>query len=184
VSDPADLRVSDQDRERAAQEIADLRVSDQDRERAAQEIREHFAAGRLTEEEMDERVQAAVRAQTQRELSTIRRDLPRLPVSSAQRKAELAERRGELRAQLLQEGGGGLTLFVICTAFWILAGAHGMFWPIWIALVCLVPLIRSGWRLYGPAPDLERVEQDLANFRSRRERHDARHAAREARRRR
>jgi len=162
----------------------DLRVSDQDRERAVQEMREHFAVGGLTEDEMDERVQAAVRAQSQSELAAIRQDLPRLPVSAAQRKAELSERRGELRAQLFQEAGGGVALFVGCTVIWLSAGAHGMFWPIWIALVCLLPLIRSGWRLYGPAPDLERVEQDLANFRGRRERQDARHARHASRRRR
>ena len=162
----------------------DLRVSDQDRERAVQEMREHFAVGGLTEDEMDERVQAAVRAQSQSELAAIRQDLPRLPVSAAQRKAELSERRGELRAQLFQEAGGGVALFVGCTVIWLSAGAHGMFWPIWIALVCLLPLIRSGWRLYGPAPDLERVEQDLANFRRRRERQDARHARHASRRRR
>jgi hypothetical protein len=162
----------------------DLRVSDQDRDRAVQEIREHFAAGRLTEEEMDERVQAAVRAQTRSELGAIRHDLPRLPVSAAQRKADLAERRRELRAQLFQEAGGGVVLFGICAVVWAASGAHGMFWPIWIALVVLLPLIRSGWRLYGPAPDLERVEQDLANFRRRRDRDRAREAARATRRRR
>ena len=42
-----------------------LRVSDEERERAAQEIREHFAAGRLSEEELDERVQAAYQACSQ-----------------------------------------------------------------------------------------------------------------------
>jgi hypothetical protein len=163
----------------------DLRVSDQDRDRAVQEIREHFAAGRLTEDEMDERVQAAVRALTRSELSAIRQDLPSLPVSAAQRKADLAERRRELRAQLLQEAGGGVVVFGICTVVWATAGAHhGMFWPIWIALVVLLPLIRSGWRLYGPAPDLERVEQDLANFRRRRDRDRARESARSARHRR
>ncbi len=26
----------------------------------------------------------------------------------------------------------------------------------------LIPLVRNGWRLYGPAPELDRVEQELA----------------------
>jgi hypothetical protein len=60
---------------------------------------------------------------------------------------------------------------------WIASGASGMFWPIWIALAIMLPLLRTSWRLYGPAPDLERVEADLANFRRRRDR-DARRAAR------
>ena len=34
-------------------EPSKLRVSDEQRERMAQEIREHFAAGRLSEEELD-----------------------------------------------------------------------------------------------------------------------------------
>ncbi|MDQ6807124.1 MAG: DUF1707 domain-containing protein [Actinomycetota bacterium] len=165
-------------------DLPDLRVSDQDRERAVQEIREHFAAGRLTEEELDTRVQAAVRAQTQSELSAIRQDLPNLPLSPAQHKAQLAERRRELRAQLLQEAGGGIVLFGICAGVWAASGAQGMFWPMWIALVVLLPLVRSGWRLFGPAPDLERVEQDLATFRQRRKREDARKASRQAARRR
>ncbi|HWF36788.1 MAG TPA: hypothetical protein VG295_15510 [Solirubrobacteraceae bacterium] len=92
--------------------------------------------------------------------------------------AALAERRSELRAQLLQEAGGGVVVVGICTLIWVSSGAHGMFWPVWVALVVLLPLIRSGWRLYGPAPDFERVEQDLAQFRSRRARHDVRRAAR------
>ena len=103
-----------------------------------------------------------------------RHDLPRLAVPPAQRKAQLAERRRELRAQLRQEAEGGVVLLVACTAIWAISGASGMFWPSWVALAVLLPLLRSGWRLYGPAPDVERVEQDLASFRRRHERHDAR----------
>ena len=46
----------------------DLRVSDEQRERAAQEIREHYAAGRLTDDELSDRVQAAYTARTEQEL--------------------------------------------------------------------------------------------------------------------
>jgi hypothetical protein len=96
--------------------------------------------------------------------------------------ADRAERRGELRAQLLQEAGGGIICFGVCTVLWIMGGATGFFWPIFVALVCLLPLLRSGWRLCGPAPDPERVEQDLANFRRRRERDAARRDQKAARR--
>jgi len=153
-------------------DAADLRVSDQERERAVQEIQQHFAAGRLTQDELDERVQAAYRAQTQDGLAALRRDLPRLPVSPAQRTAELAERRGELQRRLLQEAGGGIILFGVCAGIWAAGGASGMFWPIWIALVCVLPLVRTGWHLYGPAPDFERVERDLERYQRWNERHD------------
>lgn len=139
----------------------DLRVSDEEHERAAQDIREHFAAGRLTDEELSERVQAAYSARTEQELRALMADLPKLPASPAQLKAELVQRRRHLQRRLLQQTGGGVCAFVICTAIWLASGAHGQFWPIWVALVVLIPLLRNSWRLYGPAPQLDRVEREL-----------------------
>jgi hypothetical protein len=139
----------------------DLRVSDQQRERAVQEIREHFAAGRLTEEELSDRVQAAYGAQTERELTAQLADLPKLPATPAQQKAEIAERRRHLQRRLIQEAGGGAAIFVLCTVIWLVSGASGQFWPIWVLLVALIPLVRNGWRLYGPAPELDQVEREL-----------------------
>jgi hypothetical protein len=139
----------------------DLRVSDQQRERAVQDIREHFAAGRLTEDELSDRVQAAYAAQTQRELMAQLADLPKLPATPAQQKAEIAQRRRDLQRRLIQEAGGGAGAFVICTGIWAASGASGFFWPIFIALAVVIPLLRNGWRLYGPAPELDRVEREL-----------------------
>ena len=139
----------------------DLRASDEQRDRAAAEIREHFAAGRLSDEELDDRVQAAYAARTQGELNALLADLPKLPTTRAQQKAEIAQRRRELQRRLIQEAGGGGALFVLCTVIWLSSGAHGQFWPIWVALVDLIPLLRNGWRLYGPAPELDRVEREL-----------------------
>jgi Domain of unknown function (DUF1707) len=139
----------------------DLRVSDQQRERAVQDIREHFAAGRLTEEELSDRVQAAYAAQTERELTAQLADLPKLPATPAQQKAELAARRRDLQRRLIQEAGGGGALFVLCTVVWLASGGSGQFWPIWVLLVSLIPLVRNGWRLYGPSPELDRVEREL-----------------------
>src|ERR1700760_4061768 len=110
----------------------DLRVSDEQRERAVQEIREHFAAGRLTEDELSDRVQAAYGAQTERELTAQLADLPKLPATPAQQKAEWGARRRHLERRLLQEAGGGGALFALCTAIWLVDGASGQFWPIWV----------------------------------------------------
>src|SRR6476469_6276384 len=96
-------------------ESSQQRVSDEQRERVAQEIREHFAAGRLSEEELEERVQAVYQAKRAAELQAVRSDLPNLPATPQQQKAELAERRRHLRRRLLQESGGGLGLFALCT---------------------------------------------------------------------
>jgi hypothetical protein len=53
-----------------------MRVSDADREQVAERLREHFAAGRLTSEELDERVAAALNAKTVGDLRAIMADLP------------------------------------------------------------------------------------------------------------
>ena len=44
---------------------------------------------------------------------------------------------------------------------WLIDGAQGQFWPVWVAIIVLLPLIRNAWRLYGPAPQLDRVEREL-----------------------
>jgi hypothetical protein len=155
-----------------------LRASDEQRESAAQDIREHFAAGRLDEDELDQRVQAAYVAKTQQELDKLLADLPRLPASPAQQKAELVQRRRQLQRRMIQEAGGGLGLFVVCTAIWLASGGqhgHGSFWPVWVLVVVLIPLLRNGWRLYGPAPELDRVERELD---ARRQKNEVRHQVR------
>lgn len=144
-----------------------LRVSDQQREQAAQAIREHFAAGRLTEDELNERLQSALEAKTEPQLNALLADLPKLPVSPEQRKAELVARRSHLQRRVIQEAGGSAALFVLCTGIWAVSGAHGQFWPIWVLLVVLIRLVRNGWRLYGPEPELDRVERELEQRRMR-----------------
>lgn len=140
---------------------ADLRASDEQRDRTAVELREHFAAGRLTDEELSDRVDAAYSARTEGELKSLLADLPKLPATRAQQKAEIAQRRHDLQRRLLQEAGGGSGAFLICTAIWLASGASGFFWPIFVALGVLIPLLRNGWRLYGPAPEFEVVEREL-----------------------
>jgi len=53
-----------------------MRVSDADREQVAERLREHFAAGRLTSDELDERIAAALSAKTVGDLRAIMADLP------------------------------------------------------------------------------------------------------------
>ena len=146
---------------------SEVRVSDQDRERAAGEIREHYAAGRLDDDELNERVDAAYAARTASELEAVRADLPPLPATRADERAVVVARRRELQRRLLQQSGGTLGVFVLCAAIWAASGASGSFWPVWILVVALIPLVRNGWRLYGPAPELDRVEAELETRRRR-----------------
>jgi hypothetical protein len=53
-----------------------LRVGDADREAAAGQLREHYADGRLTLDELNERLDQTFAAKTKADLNTVMRDLP------------------------------------------------------------------------------------------------------------
>jgi hypothetical protein len=61
----------------------DLRIGDAEREATAASLREHYAQGRLTLEEFNERLDAAYKATTQSQLNLITRDLPHAAAPSA-----------------------------------------------------------------------------------------------------
>ena len=53
-----------------------IRISDADREHAAARLRDHFAEGRLTRAELDERITAMLTARTAGDLRRVMADLP------------------------------------------------------------------------------------------------------------
>jgi hypothetical protein len=54
----------------------EMRVSDAEREAAAGELQEHFASGRLDQDELDERLSRALTAKTRGDLDALFTDLP------------------------------------------------------------------------------------------------------------
>jgi Domain of unknown function (DUF1707) len=151
-------------------ELSSLRVADADREQLIDELREHAVAGRLTSDELEERIGGAYGASTRADLDALRSDLP---VSSASVKLALVKRKGQLRRRLLQEAGGAVGVSLLSVGVWFLSGGHhhGEFWPAWVIGITMLPVIRDSWRLFGPASDLDVVE---ARLQSRHERHLAR----------
>jgi Domain of unknown function (DUF1707) len=145
-----------------------LRASDEDRERLVDELNEHAVAGRLDTDELEERLQSAYAARTTAELDALRRDLPVTPRQTA---LSHARRRSQLTRRMLQEAGGSLGAFIVCTIIWAADGASGQFWPVWVLLVVVLTFARSGWALFGPAPDLDAVEARLDAQRRGREHH-------------
>jgi hypothetical protein len=145
--------------------LGGVRASDEDREQLISELNEHTVAGRLSTDEFEQRLQSVYAARTTSELASLRRDLPQTGAQLARRHSE---RRSHLTRRLIQETGGSLSLFVVCTVVWLVSGAHGQFWPVWVLIVVLGSLFRNGWALFGPAPDLEAVEQHLDSRRERR----------------
>jgi hypothetical protein len=135
--------------------VAELRASDEDRNRAAALLRDHFAEGRLDVHELDERLERIYAARTTAELESVHADLPTPAPKSDGRRSELAR-------EVVQQTGAAFVPFLVCTLVWLFSGASGGFWPAWVALIGIIPLVRNGWRLYGPAPNFAEVEADLA----------------------
>ncbi len=103
-----------------------LRVCDREREQLVDVLRDHAAQGRLTLDELAERVERAYAARTQGELDALVRDLP------APAPGEVVAR-DTARAPGCGDGHGlapYLAVNVLLIAIWALTGA-GYFWPIW-----------------------------------------------------
>jgi hypothetical protein len=114
--------------------LADIRVSDAEREHHAELLRDHAAQGRLTVDELDERLDRVYAARTVGELAPIVSDLPAPAQPRAPRPRPRARRRPEWAAFVAVN----LMLIVI----WAATGG-GYFWPIW-------PLLGWGLGLIGP----------------------------------
>jgi len=57
----------------------DVRIGDAERDATMAQLREHFVAGRLTFDELSERIDAALTAKTQGHIDGLMADLPRPP---------------------------------------------------------------------------------------------------------
>ena len=110
-----------------------LRASDAEREQHAQLLREHAAQGRLTVDELEERLDRVYAARTAGELAPVVADLP-VPRRPRPKQPRRSWRETEVAAFLAVN----LVLIVI----WAATGA-GYFWPIW-------PLLGWGLGLIGP----------------------------------
>jgi hypothetical protein len=122
-----------------------IRVSDAERDRVTAQLRDHFAAGRITPGELDERLSAALNAKTFGDLRRIMADLPGpvpAPLGAAPpplraTPAWAARRRppfpplillGLLVALLIPGTGWLLAVFVnTILLFWLMTFAVGVF---------------------------------------------------------
>jgi hypothetical protein len=110
----------------------DLRVSDAERSDVADRLAKHYGDGRLTQDEFNERVDQAMNAKTQSDLSGLFTDLPPLD-EIPEVPAHRARMRATPRTALFL---GLLVVFAVSVghAFW------WFFMPSWLA-ICLLAAI-------------------------------------------
>jgi hypothetical protein len=132
--------------------LPELRASDAERESVAGRLREHAVSGRLTPEELDERLGAAYAARTIGELDALLADLlSPPPVPAAVTRRDVARRRLAHKAGVL-----AITNLIVITIWLATGGAtdHGGFWPIWVLIGTGAVLARRTWRVLGPGAEL------------------------------
>jgi hypothetical protein len=118
----------------------ELRASDADRQVVVTDLQRHYADGRLTTEELRERIGQAMAARTYADLDGLQRDLPRTAVSNpvtatgrpvivaaSNSSPTLADCRQGFRAHALSYASVISGLIVI----WLLTSPGGYFWPVW-----------------------------------------------------
>ncbi|NDU74244.1 DUF1707 domain-containing protein [Actinomadura sp. DSM 109109] len=123
----------------------EIRASDADRDQVAASLREHCAEGRITMEELQERLDAAYAARTLGQLQEITSDLPeedlyQLPVPAAQSKGTASPARRP-SGDLEPRGNGAMwgawaTVGAINLTVWlIILLTTGAVYPWWIWVV-------------------------------------------------
>jgi uncharacterized membrane protein len=121
-----------------------LRAADRDRDQVAETLREHYAQGRLTMEEFDERSTAAATAKTMGDLRALTADLP---IPAEPREIAPAWSRG--RMTWIAVAGIAATAIVLGGAAF---AGHFMFaWPSWLVILIVVRVLHGGRRRYPHA---------------------------------
>jgi len=124
-----------------------IRASDADRDRTAALLREHHAAGRLTAEEFDERLDKAYAAKTLGELDELLADLPaidlyKLPDASLDRGRRGGSgppplpwmmAPGRMSPAWRTALGSWLSVSLIAFFVWLLSGRPDNLWFLWVA---------------------------------------------------
>jgi hypothetical protein len=93
--------------ERSRRQPPEVRIADEDRERAITRLGDHAATGRLSADELDQRADHALAAQTRGELDALFFDLPSGPPRAVGARDARATRDRYVRAKLSLVAAGG-----------------------------------------------------------------------------
>lgn len=119
----------------------EMRASDADRDRVAAALREHCAQGRISMEELNERLDSVYRARTFGELDKVTGDLPEhdmyeLPVPASRTSTPARRGSGHLaRSGMRSAWAGYATVNLICFVIWLVTAMSGGAWYPWFLWV-------------------------------------------------
>jgi uncharacterized protein DUF1707 len=118
-----------------------MRVSDADRDAAVAELSEHYQAGRLTTEEMEDRTARALGAKPGSDLTGLLADLPPTGVAAPKAPPERRSRSGWAVAGTAVLGLVAVVALVLGVV--IGRGPHGAWIPWWLIPVAFIVLRRT-----------------------------------------
>jgi hypothetical protein len=128
----------------------DLRASDAERQQVIELLRRHHEAGRLTAEELVQRIDRVNAATTFGELDAILANLPRLPPEAAPPTPAPQERaRGAARPAFYRTLFAYVVINLFLIGVWAFSG-RGAFWPIWVILGWGLGMAFYAFRVFGP----------------------------------
>jgi Domain of unknown function (DUF1707) len=142
----------------------EIRASDADRDKVAAGLREHMAQGRLTVDELQERLDGVYAAKTVGDLQRLTADLPdpdlyQLPIPASRRSSSVGlpalHPRGDVyRKGLAAVWGSWASVSLICTVIWLLSvvgSGHWVYpWPLWVAGPWGAVILAG--TIFGPKP--------------------------------
>ena len=139
---------------------AELRVGDADRQGAVAELQRHYVDGRLTSDELDERVTQALSARTFGELAVPLGDLPVLANVGPVQSVAIAPREHASGSTFGPALGALLVAIGVLALLWMFVfpwqgGGPPVFWPAFIFLFFFIGRPRRGsrrdrWHRGGP----------------------------------
>jgi len=120
-----------------------IRASDEDRESTAAELRDHYAAGRLTSDEFNERLDKAYAAKTLGDLAALKTDLPAPASAGLGQLPEPIQPAGPVAAgsdrfpvAWRAAWGSWASVSLILFVIWALSGGGGNLWFLWPVGIC------------------------------------------------
>jgi hypothetical protein len=133
-----------------------LRAGDDDRRQVADWLQAHYVAGRLTQAELEDRVERALAARTFGDLDALTEDLPDLSASRATQSPQTpVDDRRQRRQDIREEHGARKGFWAHATSYvlvmamlvviWLLTTPGGYFWPVWPMLGWGIGLASHGF---------------------------------------